>query len=239
MSPRIISRRDLLRTGLAGAAAAAVPLNARAAPAAPIESPRSPSAVAAAETHAPEAWQTLSASEAATLEAVTARLIPSDANGPGALEAHAARYIDRALAGALSASRPAYTAGLAAIDALAQSSKGAPFAKLSPEAQDAVLVDLEHNVATGFTPSSGAFFALLRSHTLQGTFSDPFYGGNADFIGWDMLGYPGVRTIVPADLQRLGNDAAPNHKSAYDYEMFLKATAQNLSQRKDSDGHDA
>ena len=81
MSPRIITRRDLLRTGLAGAAAAAVPANAHAIPPVdPADSPSTPSAVVAAEAHTPEGFQTLSASEGATLEAITARLIPSDAN---------------------------------------------------------------------------------------------------------------------------------------------------------------
>jgi gluconate 2-dehydrogenase gamma chain len=226
MSPRIISRRDLLRTGLAGAAVAAVPVDALALPpGAPLDSPAGV-ASASAEARAPEAFQTLNATESSTLQAITARLIPTDASGPGAIEAHAAHYIDRALGGALASSRPAYTAGLAAVDEYARSSKGAPFAQLSPENQDAVLTDMEHSVATGFTPNSAAFFNTLRGHTIQGTFSDPFYGGNADFVGWDMLGYPGVRTIVPSDQQRLGIEPAPNHKSAYDYEMFLKATAQ-------------
>ena len=48
-----------------------------------------------------EAYETLTATEADTLEAIVARLIPTDANGPGAIEARAAHYIDRALGGAL------------------------------------------------------------------------------------------------------------------------------------------
>ena len=35
---------------------------------------------------------------------------------------------------------------------------------------------------------------MVRTHTLQGTFGDPYYGGNANFVGWDLIGYPGVRT---------------------------------------------
>ena len=81
--------------------------------------------------------------------------------------------------------------------------------------------------------SSGAksFFALVRTHTIQGTFCDPFYGGNENFVGWDLLGYPGVRTIVTADEQKMGITLRPNHKSAYDYAMFNKATAR----RRDKD----
>ena len=57
-----------------------------------------------------EALETLTAAEADTLEAIVARLIPSDENGPGATEARAAHYIDRALAGPLRSSREAYAA---------------------------------------------------------------------------------------------------------------------------------
>ena len=58
-------------------------------------------------------------------------------------------------------------------------------------------------------------------------FGDPYYGGNANFVGWDLIGYPGVRTMVqPADQQRLEkNQLTPNHRSAYDFERFNKATA--------------
>jgi gluconate 2-dehydrogenase gamma chain len=173
-----------------------------------------------------EPLQTLSPIEAETLEAIVARLIPTDANGPGATEARAARYIDRALAGALASSRPAYAEGLAAVERYARTVKQAPFGKLSPEDQDAVLTDIENNVATGFSPNSATFFDLLRNHTVQGMFCDPYYGGNANFIGWDLLGYPGVRTAVSPDQQRMGIELAPNHKSAYEYEMFTKASAQ-------------
>ena len=159
------------------------------------------------------------------LEAIVARLIPSDNNGPGATEARAARYIDRALAGALVSSGQAYTAGLAAVDQYALTTRGAPFVKLSPGDQDAVLTDMEENTATGFIPDSATFFDMLRNHTLQGMFCDPYYGGNSNFVGWDLLGYPGVRTAVTPDQQRMGIEQAPNHKSAYEYEMFTKASA--------------
>lgn len=92
---------------------------------------------------------------------------------------------------------------------------------------DSVLIDVETGAATGFPGSSAAFFGMLRTHTLQGTFGDPFYGGNANFVGWDLIGYPGVRTNVSADDQRLGAKLTPNHKSAYDTEMFTKAVARN------------
>jgi gluconate 2-dehydrogenase gamma chain len=163
--------------------------------------------------------ETLTAAEAEVLGAVTARLIPTDSNGPGATEARAAEYIDRALGGALSSLRETYRAGLTALDRYAQSAKGSPFARLSAADQDRILTDIERNAATGF-PQSSAFFNLVLAHTIQGTFCDPYYGGNANFVGWDLVGYPGIRLAVTSDEQKLNARPAPTHMSAYEYRMF-------------------
>src|SRR5205823_14097176 len=134
-----------------------------------------------------DALVSLSPAEAETLRAIIARLIPADENGPGALEARADRFIDRALGGALKSLRSVYSSGLAAVNVYAESSKASTFAKLSPADQDTVLTDLQQNRAIGFAGGSAQFFNLLRTHTIQGTFSDPFYGGNENFIGWDLI----------------------------------------------------
>jgi gluconate 2-dehydrogenase gamma chain len=182
---------------------------------------------AAATPHAPsrEPLENLTAHEMDTLEAMVARLIPTDETGPGAAEARAAHYIDRALGGALGTSRQAYSAGLAALDRYARSSRGKAFAELEAAEQDALLTEVEAGDATGFAGSSRTFFSMVLAHTHQGTFGDPYYGGNASFVGWDLIGYPGVRTMVSAtDQQRLEqNDLRANHKSAYDYDVFTKA----------------
>jgi gluconate 2-dehydrogenase gamma chain len=196
------SRREMLRRSAALGAVAAVPAQV----------------LAQAESAAP--YASLTTTEAATLEALVARLIPSDANGPGALEAGAARYIDGALGDALAALRPAYAAGLAALDAYARSRGGAAFAALAPERQDELIGDLEANRAPGFVPSSSAFFELVLGHTLEGTFGDPHYGGNRDFIGWELIGYPGLRLAVTAEEQRMGAKLEPLRSSAYDHAQF-------------------
>jgi gluconate 2-dehydrogenase gamma chain len=208
---RDLSRRDVFKTVGAGAAAAVAgaPPGAAVAQAQPAAAPQL------------EALETLTAAEADLLEAVCARLIPTDENGPGATEARAAHYIDRALTGPLRASRDAYAAGLAAIDGHAQASKGAPFVKLAPRDQDAVLTDMEKNVAAGFTPNAATFFNLVRTHTIQGTFCDPYYGGNANFVGWDLIGYPGLRMAVDADEQRMSAPKAVR-RSAYEEAMFAR-----------------
>src|SRR5215510_12990068 len=104
----------------------------------------------------------LTSAEAETLRAIIARIIPADENGPGALEARADRYIDRALAGALKNQRSAYAAGLASVDAYAQSAKGSTFAKLSASDQDFILNEIQSDRATGFAAGGyGQFFNLV------------------------------------------------------------------------------
>jgi gluconate 2-dehydrogenase gamma chain len=218
--PDALSRRALLgRVGAAGAFVALTDVLPPAAGTAEAQARRTP---------AREPLETLTPAEAETLEAITARLIPTDASGPGAREARAAHYIDRALGGALAGFRDTYRAGLSSVDAYARASKGAPFAQLAVADQDAVLTDLERNTATG-VEGGAAFFALVLAHTLQGTFGDPFYGGNRNFAGWDLIGYPGVRLAVTAEQQNLDAKPAPTRMSAYDYTMF--------SRRKPADGH--
>ena len=169
-------------------------------------------------------YKNLTAAEAGALEAVVARLIPRDAKGPGALEAGAARYIDGALGDALAALRSVYAAGLAALDAHARAQAGAPFATLPPERQDELLSDLEQNRAAGFAPSASAFFDLVLGHTLEGTFGDPHYGGNQGFIGWELIGYPGLRLAVTAEQQRMNAALEPIFSSAYDHAQFDEHT---------------
>ena len=226
--PRGVSRRDLFRTAGAGAAAAVA-----GAPMAPDAATAQTSPATAPQL---EALETLTAAEADILEAVCARLIPSDENGPGAAEARAAHYIDRALTGPLHTSRDAYAAGLAAIDVYAQAKKGAPFVRLAPADQDAVLTDMESNTATGFMLNAATFFNLVRTHTIQGTFCDPYYGGNANFAGWDLIGYPGLRLAVGPDEQRMSAPKAMR-KSAYQEAMFAPKGSSMIGNRKGGD-HD-
>jgi gluconate 2-dehydrogenase gamma chain len=210
-----LSRRGLFRQlGLAGAAVAVSPIPAATSGTAPT------SPAGAAPVPIGEALETLTAAEADMLEAIVARLIPTDENGPGAAEARAAHYIDRALAGPLASSRATYALGLAGVDAYSKASKGTPFIELSGADQDAVLLDLEKNIATGFEPNSSVFFEMVRTHTIQGTFGDPYYGGNANFVGWDLIGYPGIRMAVSEDEQRMKVKPTAIRKSAYDDEMF-------------------
>jgi gluconate 2-dehydrogenase gamma chain len=223
--PKSVSRRDLLKH--AGLAGAALTLPSGTTPLAEAEQARPAATAPAMPGGKREPVENLTAAEADLLEAICARIIPSDANGPGAREARAAHFIDRALGGALKDQRDTYRSGLAALAAYCLSSRRQPFLELDARNQDSVLIDVETGAAAsgGFPAASGAFFNMVRTHTLQGTFGDPFYGGNKDFVGWDLIGYPGIRLNVTPEDQRLGARLTPTHKSAYDTAMFNKAEA--------------
>ena len=212
----ILTRRELLKRVTMVGTAVAIPVRL-----VTIESTPADGVALQGVSATPITFETLSAAEGETLQAIVARLIPTDANGPGATEARAAQYIDRALGGALAASRDAYRLGLAALNGHTQASRKASFAQLPAADQDAVLLELEMGTATGFA-GSPIFFNLLLAHTIQGTFGDPYYGGNANFVGWDLIGYPGIRLTVSPAEQRLDARPVPTHQSAYDLAMFSK-----------------
>jgi gluconate 2-dehydrogenase gamma chain len=130
--------------------------------------------------------------ERAVLEGIAERLIPADEHGPGAVQAGAVVYIERALDGAYAGHAAAYAAGLAALAADG-------FAELGPAAQDARLSALETSADAG----ERAFFELIRAHVLEGVFGDPRWGGNVDHAGWRLLDYPGPRREWTAADQAL------------------------------------
>lgn len=223
-----MSRRELLRAAGAAGAAALAPAPLAATTASPVQ-PATPSAAVAlpvVATRPVGPLMNLTAAESEILAAMIDRLIPTDDLGPGALEAGALRFIDRALSEAESASVDAYRAGIAALDRYARYSRGAPFAELTERDQDSVLIDVQAGSATGagagFVGSSAAFFNMVKDHTWQGTFGDPQYGGNANFVGWDLIRYPGVRLRVTDEEQRMleADDLEPARRSAYDFGQF-------------------
>jgi gluconate 2-dehydrogenase gamma chain len=227
-----VSRREmLLQSGIA--------VGAIALPAASVLQPAE-AAQETAELVGEGELRTFTRLEYETLDAICSRIIPTDESGPGAREAKAARYIDWGLSGTLNTPaaggrggrgapgvgaataqtpREQYTSALAAVEAHAMSSKGASFSTLPPTDQDAIITLLQNSQLPG---APTGFFNTIRMHTIQGTFSDPFYGGNYNCVGWDLIRYPGVRTTVPAEYQQWGTALEPNHQSAYDHDMFDK-----------------
>ncbi len=144
--------------------------------------------------------------DAATVAAITERIMPSEPGKPGARDADVLNYIDLALAGAYAELQDFYRRGLAALDSHCRSSYKEAFIHLAPAKQDEVLTAMEEGKAFGFTyPSAREFFMTLRVHTMEGMFADPVYGGNRDFAGWRLVGFPGAQAVfTPGDLQSKG-----------------------------------
>lgn len=210
-----LSRRELLKgVGLTGAALMTAGSSSLSAQPANV-------VASAARIRVTEAFETLTAIESSTLDAFASRILPSDDLGPGAHEARAVHYIDRALAGPLAASREQYSVGLAALESYSTQTKGKSFHLLSASEQDDIIDAMTQN-ATGYPALGAGFFNTVRNHTIDGTFSDPYYGGNRDFVGWDLIGYPGVRIMSTPQEISMGRDLAPSRQSAYDMPAHTK-----------------
>ena len=143
------------------------------------------------------------AQDAATVAAFTERLMPGAPGKPGARDAAVLNYIDLALSGAYAELQEFYRRGLAQLDAYCRKTFNEPFARLDASRQDEVITALEQGKAAGFIwPTAQAFFETVRTHTVEGLFADPVYGGNKDFAGWRLVGFPGGQAVyTPADLQ--------------------------------------
>jgi gluconate 2-dehydrogenase gamma chain len=144
--------------------------------------------IAAAAEHAahvasasePVSFGFFSAADAADVEALTAQIIPSGTT-PGAREAHAVYFIDRALATFFAERAAAFRAGLNQFQAAFRAAhpSSATFAAASAPDQLAFLKTVER------TP----FFDSARVLTIVGTLTATKYGGNKDGLGWKMMGF--------------------------------------------------
>jgi gluconate 2-dehydrogenase gamma chain len=122
----------------------------------------------------------LTPTEARAMRAFATQLIPSDDGGPGAEDAGAVHFVDRALARPFFAdSAPVIHAGLADLDARARAlDGGGGFASLSGTQQMTVMRQIEHD----------PFFVAARTLVVIGTFANPSYGGNRNGAGWALIG---------------------------------------------------
>lgn len=114
------------------------------------------------------------------MRAFAARIIPSDDGTPGAEEAGAVHFVDRAIGRPpFAASAGVIRVGLESLDARASSlGRQADFAALPVVQQIALMREIERE----------PFFVMARLLVVLGTFADPQYGGNLGGVGWTMLG---------------------------------------------------
>lgn len=192
-----ISRRKVLRSAVSATSVSLIPL-------------ASTSCTTPIQTSA----LVLSDEAQTLLEFFVDRLIPADENGPGAVAAGVPNYINNTLADWNSAELETLTEGLLMLSRTAVVRYGREFPILSESNKDALLMDMEDGNIEGFENSSQVFSRLHRL-TLEGMFSDPYYGGNYNYAGWDLIGYPGAVMASSPDMQRMGGKLPSLHTSAY------------------------
>lgn len=124
---------------------------------------------------APTGITTLTAAEVAEVDAIAAQIVP----GGITRDATVIQFIDNALGSFWTAQLPAFREGLGEFNATfaAQGGTGA-FSAASAEQQMAFLHTVDE------TP----FFLAVRRLTVLGLIALPKYGGNKDYLGWQMLG---------------------------------------------------
>lgn len=148
----------------------------------------------AAKAATPPKFEFFTPEEAGEIEAITARIIPTD-DTPGAREAGVVYFIDRGLATFGADDQKTYREGLPELQARMKEMfpSVSKFSGLAPEQQDEVLHSFDENTeaprrAFRARPGAQNFFETLRQHTIAGFLIDPDYGGNHDGVGWKVIG---------------------------------------------------
>jgi gluconate 2-dehydrogenase gamma chain len=133
-------------------------------------------------------FEFLSPADAADIEAISAQIVPSGAT-PGAREAHAVYFIDRALRTFFAGWAADFGPGLSDFQAKfrAANPTSATFAKSDPGQQIAFLKTVERT----------SFFDSVRTLTLLGMFASPKYGGNYQGSGWRLMGFVDQHAFAP------------------------------------------
>ncbi len=173
--------------------------------------------------------------QARLVQAMAARIFPSDEFGPGAVEAGVVYFIDRQLAdswgqgdnwylespfvnqfeGAIPnqgwqsnlTPAEAYEFALEWIEGYADEQYGSSFLDLSAKQQDSVLAALENDEVGNFRSiKPSEFFTLFRTNVLEGVYCDPTYGGNRGMVGWRLKRFPGSPGALGSYKQLIGRE---------------------------------
>ncbi|WP_062762846.1 gluconate 2-dehydrogenase subunit 3 family protein [Falsirhodobacter sp. alg1] len=212
--PGLPSRRSFLKATAAGAALSGLAVSAKA----QSTPPPVPLHEYEPEYFQPEEWQ--------FILAAVSRLIPSEGEGPGAIDARVPVFIDRQmldtygtasdwymegphdpaadpLLGWQSPLTPAeiYRQAIPVFNAWCKDTYDAEFADLGDDDQDAALTSLQKG-EVGLRAELRDFFTILLSNTKEGYFADPMYGGNHGMQAWLYIGFPGARANYKEWVER-------------------------------------
>jgi gluconate 2-dehydrogenase gamma chain len=162
------------------------------------------------------------------LDAAVDRLIPGDLDNPGALQAGVTGFIDLQLAGPFGSAQTWYMQGpwregteqqgyqlkltpaqlyrtaIRNIQSYCQQTWHRPFDALPGATRDEVLHGLEKGTIELADVPSKTFFDMLWQNTQEGFLADPMYGGNRDFAGWKLIGFPGPRYNYVDEIGQFG-----------------------------------
>jgi gluconate 2-dehydrogenase gamma chain len=207
----LLTRRGFIR-GSIGAASSALLL--KAVPSLPV-----PEAAAAEASTAPTYEPTyFNPDEWTFVQSAVDRLIPSNEDGPGALDLHVPEFIDRQMETDYGhgarwylhapfhpdsdftlgyqmkfSPREMYRVAIAEINSWCRQQHGKVFAELDAPTQDQILGLLQKGQISLPSMKANEFFIQLLANTKEGYFADPMYGGNRGMGSWKMIGFPGAR----------------------------------------------
>jgi len=159
----------------------------------------------AASSAFPMKFEYFTPEEAKEVEAITARVIPTD-DTPGAREAGVVYFIDKGLVTFAKRNQKLYRDGLADVQSRVKEmySKVENFSAATADEQDAILTSFDHSHPSGQRPfrspaKAPDFFETIRQHTILGFLIDPDSGreGNRDAIGWKAIGREPGHTFQP------------------------------------------
>lgn len=208
------SRRQFLRTSVALVPIASLAGCERSGTGAASNTAPGAGAQVAAEPYKPKFFD---AKEWDFVTAAVDRLIPADAEGPGALDTGVPEFIDRQMETPYASGatwymqgpfregvaelgyqlklvpRDIYRLGIAAVNRYCDKQHGKPFAALDAAQRDQLLAALESGAAQIDDVPPQVFFGQLLQNTREGYFCDPVHGGNRGMAAWKMIGFPGAR----------------------------------------------
>jgi gluconate 2-dehydrogenase gamma chain len=134
-----------------------------------------------------------------------------------------------------------YREGIQDLDARGQKLRKRNFKDLAEKDQDAIFVALSGapkplhiklsdtgklgTMLQGVSDDDASFFEMLALHTRQGMFGDPAYGGNRNRVGWDLVEFPGPKSL------RDTNDCSYSVKSYFVQEYDWKDLIPHLREK--------
>jgi len=141
-------------------------------------------------------YRNLTTHQGSTIERMTEFIMPSDDDGPGATEARVIVYIDLALGSHRIESKADYEKGITAFDQYCQTTYSEAFLDMAGANQRKAISGLDGRGEPKGWPGDAeiggrTFFRMVITHTMEGMFSDPSYGGNHEQIGWKLINFPG------------------------------------------------